>query len=209
MSYFHSGRSMFRHPGWPASLQHGRVGLRPLRLRDARLWSRLRLRNREPIMVGEFRSPLPYKLENSTPLHFLSTIYVLWLARRGRILPWVITYDGRFVGRLNVFRVVRGEGGSAEIGGWVDSTVNGRGIYTTARVLATDHCFTQVGLGRIYSHVHSDNVASLRVNAKVGFREEQRFGRKEGDGVEREWRRLAISAADYPDGQVRRLLPPS
>ena len=36
---------MSRHPGWPARLHEGRVGLRPPRLRDATTWSSLRLRN--------------------------------------------------------------------------------------------------------------------------------------------------------------------
>ena len=32
-------------PGWPAKLEEGRVGLRPLRTRDAGRWSELRTRN--------------------------------------------------------------------------------------------------------------------------------------------------------------------
>jgi molybdenum cofactor biosynthesis protein B len=44
-------------PGWPARLEHGAVGVRPLRLRDAATWVEVRRRNRAWLAPWEGRSP--------------------------------------------------------------------------------------------------------------------------------------------------------
>lgn len=191
--------------GWPVTLRHGSVELRPIQLGDARELSRLRLRDREYLLVGEFRSPMPYRLANSAAMYVLRYPRVMRAARRGACLPWAVYHDGRLVGRYALFNIVNGE---AENGGWIDSTMAGRGLYTTAKVLAVHHAFTAMGLRRVYAHVHTDNPASLRASQKVGFELEETFTRREGDGVRREWRRLALHAADCPHG-VLHLLPPA
>jgi hypothetical protein len=44
-------------PGWPARLGHGAVEVRPLRARDARAWSQLRIRNEAWLRPWEGRPP--------------------------------------------------------------------------------------------------------------------------------------------------------
>ena len=45
-------------PGWPAELSAGPVVLRPPRLRDARAWSEVRLRNEQWLTPWEPTSPV-------------------------------------------------------------------------------------------------------------------------------------------------------
>ena len=61
---------------------------------------------------------------------------------------------------------------SATLGYWVDQDRAGRGIVPTAVAMATDHCFRQLGLHRMEINIRPENVASLRVVEKLGFRDE-------------------------------------
>ena len=48
-------------------------------------------------------------------------------ARRGQALPWVITYNGRFVGQLTVGSIIWGSARAAQVGYWVGEDWAGRG----------------------------------------------------------------------------------
>jgi ribosomal-protein-alanine N-acetyltransferase len=131
------------------------------------------------------------------------------LARNGMLLPFVMTYDGRFVGQLTVNNVVRGALRSAQIGYWIDQSFAGRGITTTAVALATDHCFGPVGLHRIQVDIRPENHASRRVVAKLGFREEGYLVRYLD--IDRAWRdhvSYAMTVEDVPGGMLQRLSAP-
>lgn len=93
-------------------------------------------------------------------------------ARRGRMLPFVIEVDGELSGQLTIGNVTHGALRSAWIGYWVASTVTGGGVATGALALGLDHCFSAVRLHRVDATVRPENVASRRVLAKAGFREE-------------------------------------
>jgi [ribosomal protein S5]-alanine N-acetyltransferase len=97
--------------------------------------------------------------------------------RAGTMLPFVVTYGGRFVGQVNVSNVVHGALRSCTIGYWVDSAVAGRGITPTAVALVIDHCFTVVGLHRVEVDIRPENLASLRVVEKLGMRREGYYER--------------------------------
>ena len=49
-------------------------------------------------------------------------------ARAGRMLPFAVELDGRFVGQVTVSGIVWGSLRSGQIGYWVDRAVAGRGI---------------------------------------------------------------------------------
>ena len=93
-------------------------------------------------------------------------------ARRGRMLPYIIEVDGRFGGQLTVGNVTHGALRSAWIGYWVHSALTGGGVATAALALGLDHCFSMVRLHRMEATVRPENMASRRVLAKAGFREE-------------------------------------
>lgn len=128
------------------------------------------------------------------------------MARRGTALPFAITVDGRFAGQLTLGNVVRGALRSAWVGYWVDSAVTDGGVATGAVALAVDHAFRTVGLHRVEATVQPDNLASLRVLAKLGFREEGLLlGYLEVAGRWRDHRLLALSREEAGDGLVARL----
>lgn len=196
------------HPGWPARLQYGRVGLRPLRLRDAGRWSALRLRNEAWLAPWEPSSPFPWA-QRHTRSAYLSMANVLrGQARQGVTLPFGIVYDDVLVGQLTVSNIVRGVLRSAHVGYWMDQAHAGRGVTTAALALVVDHCFGPVGLHRLQADVRPENAASRRVVEKLGFRQEAVYLRYlDIDGAYRDHLGFAVTVEDIPGGMLRRLPP--
>lgn len=193
---------MSRVPGWPATLQEGRVGLRPIRRRDVAAWREVRRRNLDWLARWEATPP------RGTLADVTFTSMVSFMraeARAGRMLPFVVTYDGALAGQLTVGGVTWGSLCGAHIGYWVDRAVAGRGVMPTAVALAVDHCFTAVGLHRIEVNIRPENAASLRVVEKLGLREE---GLRERllhiDGDWRDHRSFAVTVDEVPDGLLSR-----
>ena len=116
-------------------------------------------------------------------------------------------YDGEIAGQLNVWGVARGSLCSATIGYWVSERFAGKGITPTAVALATDACFTEYALHRMEICIRPENVASLRVVQKLGFRYEglrRRYIHIDGD-----WRdhyAFALTREDVPQGVLARWL---
>jgi [ribosomal protein S5]-alanine N-acetyltransferase len=201
-----------RHPGWPARLgpvrvAAGEVKLRPVRLRDGAAWSRLRLRDEEYLRIWEPEAEGTWAERFATMAWPVMCSGLRATARRGQALPFVITLDGRFTGQLTLGNVVRGSLRSAWVGYWVESQAAGRGVGTGAVALAVDHAFGPVGLHRIEATVRPENTASLRVLAKLGFRDEGLLQRYlEVDGAWRDHRLLAITRDEVGTGLVPRLI---
>jgi len=194
-------------PGWPVTLEDGRVQIRPLRLRDGASWVEARVRNVDWLREWEATPPgSPAEVPTSAATFVTMTRRLRREARQGRGLPFAVLYDGTFVGQLNVSTVVRGSLHSASLGYWIDQRVAGRGIMPTAVALASDHCFWTVGLHRIEVNIRPENAASRRVVEKLGFREEGvrlRFLHIAGD-----WRdhiSYALLRDEAADGLVKRL----
>jgi ribosomal-protein-alanine N-acetyltransferase len=163
---------MARHPGWPASLAEGLIGLRPHRIRDAAAWSEVRVVNRDWLEQWEPTRPMRWEDQHAVS-EFPALLRMLRrAARAGQMLPWVVTYEGAFVGQLTIGNVVHGAARSAYAGYWIDQRVAGRGIMPTALAMAVDHCFGEVGLHRMEVNIRPENTASRRVVEKLGFREE-------------------------------------
>lgn len=201
-----------RHPGWPAQLgpirvAAGHIMLRPVRLRDGPAWSRLRLYDETYLRSWEPEAAGPWAQRHTTLAWPMLCAALRAIARRGQALPFAIILEGRLVGQLTVGNVVRGALRSAWIGYWVESGVAGGGIATGAVALAVDHAFGPVGLHRIEATVRPENGASLRVLAKLGFREEGLLQRYlEVDGAWRDHRLLAVTREEVGPGLVPRLM---
>lgn len=128
-------------------------------------------------------------------------------ARQGSLLPYIVEAEGRLVGQVTVGGITWGSLCSGHIGYWIDRAVAGRGIMPTAVALATDHCFTVLGLHRIEVNIRPENAASLRVVEKLGFREEGlRKSFLHIDGQWRNHRSFALTADEVPGGLVARWL---
>lgn len=187
---------------WPVQLVDGQVGLRALRYRDGQRWRRLRAQNRDWLAPWEATSPDPA----TPPLSYHQLVRTLNAdARAGRALPFAITYRGEMVGQLSVGGIGWGSLRSAHLGYWVSQDVAGNGITPTAVALASDHCLFTLGLHRIEINIRPENTASLRVVAKLGFRDEglrQRY--LHIDGAWRDHRTFALTREEVPGGLVAR-----
>ena len=202
-----------RHPGWPALLgplrvAAGIVEVRKPKLADAAAWSRIRLRDRDYLEVWEPIAPGSWVERNNALAWPAQFVALRSVARRGQSLPFVITVDGWLAGQVTVGNIVRGSLCSAWVGYWVGSHVAGGGVATAAVALAVDHCFNAAGLHRVEATVQPDNAASLRVLAKLGFREEGVFRRYlQIGGVWRDHLCLAVTADEVGiSGLVGRLV---
>jgi len=195
-----------RHPGWPARLgplhvPAGRVELRPVKLSDGATWSAIRIRDEEHLVRWEPSTPGGWARRNA-PAEWPGRWWLLrGAARRGAALPFAIVLDGTLVGQVMIGNVVREPLLSAYVGYWCDARVNGKGVTTTAVALAVDHCFRTVGLHRLEATVRPENGPSLRVLAKLGFREEGLFQRYlDVDGAWRDHLCFALTAEELPAG---------
>ncbi len=198
-------------PGWPVRLAHESVALRPFRSRDAPAWSEVRIRNQAWLAPWEGRSPsgtpASWRDRNSAAVFAVMLRTQRKEARAGRVLSLAVTVDGRLSGHVTVGGVTRGAFDSAHVGYWVDERVAGRGVMTRALALALDHCYGPVGLHRVEANVRPENVASLRVLEKLGFRPEGRHRRYLF--IDEAWRdhlAFALLTEDAPGGVLRTLL---
>lgn len=150
----------------------GVIRLRPVRMRDGAVWSRIRTADRaflepwEPTVDGDWTT------RHSAAAWPAVCSGLRAEARKGRMLPYVIELDGYFCGQLTIGNVTHGALRSAWIGYWVFSECNGGGVATGAVALGVDHCFGPVMLHRVEATVRPENAASRKVLAKAGFREE-------------------------------------
>lgn len=155
---------------WPATLRHGDVTLRPLRLTDGRRWREVRRRNATWLQEWEATLPAEAALEGSSlPTYGAMVRRMRREARDLRTLPWAVTYAGRLVGQLTVGGIAWGSARNAYIGYWIDEAVAGRGIMPTAVAMALDHCLGPMRLHRIEISIRPENAPSLRVVEKLGL----------------------------------------
>jgi [ribosomal protein S5]-alanine N-acetyltransferase len=164
-------------PGWPAVLTAGPVELRPPRLRDARPWSEIRLRNEEWLRRWEPTAPHTWDERNGVSSWPALHSALRSAGRHGTMLPFMISYGGRLVGQMNVSNVVHGALRSCTVGYWVDGAIAGRNVTPTALALVIDHCFSVAGLHRVEVDIRPENGPSLRVVEKLGLRREGYYER--------------------------------
>ena len=181
--------------------QNSGVELRGIRTRDARTLERELMVNRAWLRTWESTNPNGFSFGDSRSL--IRTL--ISQARASLGIPLVIEVDGEVVGQLNVSSLAFGSLSSGNIGYWVAERVAGRGVTPTAVALATDYCFSTLGLHRIEICIRPENGASLRVVEKLGFRYEglrRRYIHINGD-----WRdhfAFALVSEDVPEGVLAR-----
>jgi ribosomal-protein-alanine N-acetyltransferase len=194
-------------PGWPATLRHGDVTVRPIAHGDARAWKAARRANADWLRPWDATVP-PGGTDR--PSTFRALVRRLdRLARSGVCMPFAIEVDGRFAGQVTVNNIVRGSAQFASIGYWLDRSFAGHGVMPLAVALVIDHCFATAGLHRIEIAIRPENSNSLRVVEKLGLAEygyAARFLHIDGDW--RDHRLYAVTVEECPGGLVRRLLEP-
>ncbi|WP_019200678.1 GNAT family N-acetyltransferase [Tsukamurella sp. 1534] len=191
----------------PLNTAAGRVTLRPIRSRDARQWSRLRLLNRAELEPWEPSGATDWQRRHAVSAWPALCASLKSQARSGTLVPLVIEVDGAYAGQITIGNIARGQLQSAWVGYWVDRSVTGRGVATTAVALAVDHGFIGLGLHRVEATVRPENVASRAVLAQSGFREEGRLKRYlHVDGLWRDHLLVALTAEEVVDSMVARVV---
>jgi ribosomal-protein-alanine N-acetyltransferase len=191
-------------PGWPTELSAGPVTLRAPKLRDARAWSEVRLRNEHWLQSWEPSSEHPWADRNAVSSWPALHSALRSNARKGIMLPFVISYGGRFAGQINVSNIVHGALRSCTVGYWIDGALAGRNLTPTALAMIIDHCFGAVGLHRVEVDIRPENKASLRVVEKLGLRREGYYERfLDIDGA---WRDHVAFAVTVEELNGRRML---
>jgi ribosomal-protein-alanine N-acetyltransferase len=191
-------------PGWPVTLTHGPLQLRPLRLRDASDWRLTRLSNRT--WLERWEATTPGVMTDDSSRGYVEAIRSLRReARLGLCFPLVLMVDDRFAGQVTVGAITRGSANSAYLGYWIVERLAGRGIMPTALALVVDHCFGPAGLHRLEANIRPENAASRRVVEKLGFRLE---GTRERyihiAGAWRDHLSYALTAEEIPQGLMNR-----
>ncbi|BDV31209.1 GNAT family N-acetyltransferase [Microbacterium terricola] len=183
--------------------QHGKVSIRLVRQRDARTLQNELMTNRAWLRRWEATSP-----DGVVSMDMRASVRrLLQQYRDGQGVPFVMEWDGELAGTLNVWGIARGSLSSATIGYWVSERFAGRGITPTGVALATDVCFRELNLHRMEICIRPENLASLRVVEKLGFRYEgmrRRFIHIDGD-----WRdhyAFALVREEVPGGVLQRWL---
>ena len=195
---------------WPVELSHGPDTLRPWRLQDRRAWNEIRQRNAAWTAPWDSTRP-PDSIE--PPLTFAGMVRQFnRRARLGQMLPFAVDYrpDGQawvLAGQLTISGITHGSASWAQAGYWVDQRWAGRGIIPTALALAVDHCFFTLHLHRMEVAIRPENVRSLRVVEKLGFRHEGSRARyMHVDGDWRDHEMFALHADEVGPGLLARLV---
>lgn len=193
-------------PGWPVTLEHGPLKLRPLRTRDAADWRLARLTNRA--WLEPWEATTPGVATDETGRGYVEAIRALRReARLGLAYPLVLLVDDEFVGQVTVGAITRGSANSAYLGYWIVQRLAGRGIMPTALAMVVDHCFGPAGLHRLEANIRPENAPSRRVVEKLGFRLEGT--RERYIHIAGEWRdhlSYAVTVEEVPGGLMNRWL---
>jgi [ribosomal protein S5]-alanine N-acetyltransferase len=195
---------------WPVTLECGDLVLRPISYRDQREWTHVRSRNNDWLAPWEASNPAP---GGTLPSYRQMVRSLNAQARQGTALPFLITEwtpgyrDPVIVGQLTVSSIVWGSAMMATLGYWVDQAKAGRGIAPTAVAMATDHCFKTLGLHRMEINIRPENLPSLRVVEKLGFRDEGYRARYlHINGRWADHRSFALTSDEVPEGLLARWL---
>ena len=199
---------MSSHPGWPAELSAGPVTLRPPRLRDARAWSEIRLRNRAWLEPWEPSSPYGWAERNTAGSWPQLHSALRKAGRTGTMLPFMLVYGGRLAGQINASNIVQGVQRSCTVGYWIDGTLAGRGVVPVGLALLIDHCFAALGLHRVEIDIRPENRSSLRVVEKLGLRQEGFYQRYlDIDGAWRDHVAFAVTVEELHGATMLSRLP--
>ena len=157
---------------WPIKLRDGELKLRPLRLRDKKVWDISRQRNREWLTPWEATRP---EIESHLPLPSFFGM-VLQYRKDGESLRsislgiWLKEGESElFIGQITMGGIVFGAMRGAHIGYWIDQNYANQGYTSRAVSLLTNFGLNQLSLHRIEINLRPENEASKRVAEKCGF----------------------------------------
>ncbi|AYD90992.1 N-acetyltransferase [Actinomyces lilanjuaniae] len=149
----------------------GVVCLRELRPGDEEEWLRLRLS--EAGRLAPWEATCPSQARQDLPTFADYVRQQARRARQGQAMPFVLEVDGMLAGQVSADPIQWGSVRSAQVGYWVASAYEGRGVMRLAVAMAVDHLLgPQVGLHRVEVNVRPGNRRSIALCRALGLREE-------------------------------------
>ncbi len=96
--------------------------------------------------------------------------------KRGSGINWAVRLKGdeKLAGYVGFHKIVR-EHNQAEIGYMMHPDHWGKGLMQEAVKVAMDHGFAELALHRIEAYVNAENIASIHLLEKFGFKKEGHF----------------------------------
>ena len=185
-------------------LEHGDLRLRALRRADRTAWYGLRRRNMEWLKRWDATLPMP---DSTVPVSYMAMVrYLRREGRAGRSLSFGMEYRGGLVGQVTLGGISWGSLRSGYVGYWVDKDHAGMGLTPLAVAMVCDHAFNALRLHRLEINLRTENEASKRVVAKLGFGfEGMRPRYLHIDGAWRDHLCYVLFQGDQPEGVVSRL----
>ncbi|MFW7413778.1 GNAT family N-acetyltransferase [Demequina sp. SO4-18] len=183
----------------PPVVASGDLTLRTLARHEEYEWRHLRQSNRAWLQQWEATAPPGGAEPSGTFRTLVRRERRQW--RDESAYPFVIEFEGVLVGRVAVSGIRWGAERGGSIGYWIAQSHAGRGITPRAVALATEFSFGR-GLHRIEIAVRPENVASLRVVEKLGFREEGL--RPSYLHIDRDWRDHRVYALTQDEPRTGR-----
>ena len=150
-------------------LTDGDLRVRPLRRRDEHAWWGLRDANRDWLAPWEATEPAGTA---ERPPSFRRMVAREGRAfRRREAIAMAIEYYGDLVGRVVLSDAIWGAARTASLGYWIGERHAGRGLTPRAVAMLAEYGFAW-GLYRLEIATQAENVGSVRVAEKLGFRDE-------------------------------------
>ncbi|MCU1350854.1 MAG: putative acetyltransferase [Acidimicrobiales bacterium] len=150
-----------------------RVMLRPLQLSDFSAWREVRTRNAEWLTKWE-----PQRLSGQPDSTQDRDAFAIRCSARqrerqlGTGFGFGVFVDAELCGEINLSSVQRGPFQSAYVGYWIDEKWAGQGLMPESVVVLARFAFEDLHLHRVQIAIIPRNVASHRVVAKLGIRDE-------------------------------------
>ena len=88
-----------------------------------------------------------------------------------QLYQYLVIEDGRIVGRINLTAVRRTHFQCADLGYRIGEQDGGRGVASQAVALCLAEAFGPLGLGRVEAVARPENIGSVRVLERNGFRQ--------------------------------------
>ena len=191
-------------PFWPVVLKQDNLILRPLRFRDKRAWTKLRLDNQS--WLKQWEATIPDEFNEGIASFYQLLRNLKDEANSQRALPFVLTIDNKIAGQITVANINYGSTRSAYVGYWIGQEFAGNGYTPLAVAMAIDHCFEVLKLHRVEITIRPENIKSIRVVEKLGLRSEGL--RPKFLHIDGEWRDhlvFAINEDEISDSLVSKL----
>ena len=117
-------------------------------------------------VLDNLRDGIPFPYTEQDAVEFITAMLN---AAKDNQYAFAITYDGKVIGSMGVFRKENVHRFTAEMGYYIAEPYWGKGIVTEAIKRMCAYIFEKTDIIRIFAEPYASNAASCRVLEKAGF----------------------------------------